>query len=70
MENIILIKQQQNNLLKHLLAKRTSMKTIVDVFSRPCPFTVFIVDITAMFIVPAFIYALQLMRRTLSLCYE
>ena len=29
MENIIVIKQQQNNLLKHLLAKRTSMKTIV-----------------------------------------
>ena len=28
-KNIILIKQQQNTLLKHLLAKRTSMKAIV-----------------------------------------
>ena len=41
-----------------------------DVFSGPCPFTVFIVDVTAMFIVLAFIYVLQLMRGILNLCDE
>ena len=29
-----------------------------DVFSGPCPFAVFIVDVTAVFIIPVFIYVL------------
>ena len=41
-----------------------------DIFSGPYLFAVFIVDITAMFIVPAFIYVLQLMRGILKLCDE
>lgn len=43
---------------------------VPDVSSGPCPFTVVIVDVTAMFIVLAFIYVLQLMRGILNLCDE
>ena len=41
-----------------------------DVFSGPYLFAVFIVDVTAMFIVPAFIYVLQLMHGIQNLCDE
>ena len=41
-----------------------------DVFPGPCPFTVSILDVTAMLVVPTFIFELPLVRVSLKLCVE